>query len=216
MNTPATKPKKTQGYDLPPSEVAGEILKDTVRELRDLPGDIVSSAIEQIGLKPRKGTINVRTGEHKVTEMTKVGEPTIEQISPEKTAAINRQFEYVKKQEQVVFRRETQEVEKRIQAILAEITQEVKRLQIQAAELSDDVKNITVESLPAKPGKYHVGFFEWIIVELRNIRRKVSESRMWLQVSYQKKQKRGFWMMAKKHGNTFLFSGERTVSYGAG
>lgn len=194
---------------------AGEFLHDPVKQLTDIPKGMVNEALEQIGLKPRRaplsGTINVASGSHQTNEYAvdqAKARPNVENV--------NRQLQYQKNQEKVVFDQKRQAVEKQVEQLMAELTSEIGKLHAQTAELSSDIKNISVASAPAKVGQYHLNFFAWMLKEIRDIRKKVSTSRLWLNATYQKKQKRGYWQMAKKHGNNFMMAGERTPAGGAG
>jgi hypothetical protein len=138
------------------------------------------------------------------------------QVQPNKYESSGRQFQAQKNQEKVIFNQKQSEIQKQISQILGELKIEVVRLGSQAKALSSDISKITVESMPAGAGVYHINFLEALTLEIRNLRRKVTNSRLWLDVAYAKKKKKGFWQMAKKHGNQFLLSDERTAGYGAG
>src|SRR3989344_5698474 len=62
------------------------------------------------------------------------------------------------------------------------------------------------------PGKYHVSFFEWVLLLVRQARMKVEDSSAWLGAFKSKKAKKQYWSMFKKHGTTFGLSNERVVS----
>lgn len=197
-----------------PVEV-GELMRDPLKQLTDVPKDIFSEAMEQIGLKPRRallsGTIDVASGKHQTNEYA------IDQSKSRPTSeTVNRQLQNQKNQEKIVFNQKRQAVEKQVEQLMAELTSEIAKLHSQTTELSSEIKNVSVQSAPARTGQYHLNFFEWMLKEIRDIRKKVSNSRMWLNATYQKKQKRGFWQMAKKHGNDFLMSGERVPAGGVG
>ncbi|OGK24896.1 hypothetical protein A3A46_01795 [Candidatus Roizmanbacteria bacterium RIFCSPLOWO2_01_FULL_37_13] len=73
-----------------------------------------------------------------------------------------------------------------------------------------DVQRLTLESLPEKPGIYHIRFFEIILQILRTLRAKIGESRTWLQAMISKKKKRGslFAVRSKKKGTLYSLSQE--------
>lgn len=73
-----------------------------------------------------------------------------------------------------------------------------------------DIQNLTLESLPDKPGIYHIRFFEIILGILRTLRAKIGESRTWLQAMVSKKKKRGslFSVRSKKAGTQYSMSQE--------
>lgn len=101
-----------------------------------------------------------------------------------------------------------QEIATKIQEILIEL----KRLMHSSQELQTEVKEIAVEPRIANPGKYHVSFFEWMLLIIKSARMKVEDSAAWLAIFKSKKAKREYWAMFKKHGTTFGLSNERVVS----
>ena len=75
-----------------------------------------------------------------------------------------------------------------------------------------EFKEVTMETVPAKPGVYHVNFFEWLFSLIKGIREKIEDSCVWLRAFQSKKSKRGYWAMFKKHGTSFGLSSERVVA----
>lgn len=73
-----------------------------------------------------------------------------------------------------------------------------------------DVQKIALDSLPEKPGIYHVRFLELILSLLRALRAKVGESRTWLHAMISKRKKRGsvFSTLSKKKGTQYSLSEE--------
>lgn len=73
-----------------------------------------------------------------------------------------------------------------------------------------DIQNMTLESLPDKPGIYHIRFFEIILSILKTLRAKIGESRTWLSAMVSKKKKRGslFAARSKKAGTQYSMSQE--------
>jgi len=209
--------KKLNSLSDNPVEKAGEMLSQPVKELAKMPSTILDTAMEQIGLKPRRapmsGTIEIKSAKHTVTTEKPAEKPgeTVKNFE-----AVSRQFQVSRNQEKMVFSQKSVEVERQIHQILSELKVEIAKLQSQTSGLSADLKKVTVETAPSKVGEYHLNFFEMLIRELKNLRKKINNSRLWLDATYSKKQKKGFWQMAKKHGNTFLMSDERTPSGGAG
>ncbi len=214
------KNKKKTYNQANPLEVGREFAQETAKQALKLPTDLFSEAMRQAGLSPRpklQGEIDIKTQTHTVSEYkTPTSDITVEETK--KMELAQKQFQAVKSQEVVILNKSTRETEREIEKLMNELATEVARLQKQTAELTGDVQNITVETVlnKGKRGTYYVNFFEWLIRSVRDIRKKVSESRVWLQATYAKKQKKGFWAMAKKHGNNFSSSSERTPVYGAG
>lgn len=115
-------------------------------------------------------------------------------------------FNYQQYYEQEIVRREirqlTEQIRKEIELIKkadSALLQEIK-----------DVQNLTLESLPDKPGIYHIRFFEIILSILRTLRAKIGESRIWMQAMISKKKKRGslFAVRSKSKGTLYSLSQE--------
>lgn len=105
-----------------------------------------------------------------------------------------------------------QESTRVIEMQIREIIVELKKLTSSSKELQVQFKQATVEQLPVNPGKYHINFFEWLLITIKTARMRVEESANWLSMFSSKKKKRQYWSMFKKHGTTFGLSNERVVA----
>lgn len=104
-------------------------------------------------------------------------------------------------------------VKKEIKQLTEQVRKELELIKKADASLLQEVKDvqrITLESLPEKPGIYHIRFFEIILSILRSLRAKIGESRTWLQAMVSKKKKRGslFSFRSKKQGTLYSLSQE--------
>jgi tRNA(Ser,Leu) C12 N-acetylase TAN1 len=154
-------------------------------------------------LELEKGTQNLSFGKEKV-DLEK--EPKI-QPQQRKEFTV---FSYSQYYEQEL-------VKKKINELLDLIKQEIQVIKKTEKSLLSEVKdieNLTIESLPKKSGIYHIRFLETILSLLRNIRKKVSESKTWLEALMTKKKERGslFLIRAKKRGTQYSLSQELQVS----
>lgn len=202
-------PKKTKTVVLSdnPVEQLTELGKGIASDIADVPIDIFNSALEQIGLKspkkPLSGEINLRGGQNS-TENT-----------PSQEVSLGRkvnQLQMVHSSEKEVFNRQKSQDQADIQKLKQELQVEIKKLEAQTAELTTEVKSMTVESQKTQPGDYYKNFLIWILHTLRDMRQRVNESRLWLNASTQKKQQRNYWSMFKKHGTSFAMSEERAIA----
>lgn len=77
-----------------------------------------------------------------------------------------------------------------------------------------DIENLSINSLPEKPGVYHIRFLEVVLSILRSLRAKVGESRTWLAAMSSKRKKRGslFANLSKKKGTQYSLSQELSSS----
>ncbi len=108
---------------------------------------------------------------------------------------------------------EREVVRKEIRQLTEQIKKEFEFIKKADASLIQEVKDVqklTLESLPEKPGIYHIRFFEIVLSILRSLRAKIGESRTWLQAMISKKKKRGslFMVRSKKKGTLYSLSQE--------
>ena len=99
-----------------------------------------------------------------------------------------------------------------IRVKIDEIKIELVKLAKSSKELEITFKNVTLEQQPINPGKYHLNFFEWMLVTIQNTRMRVEDSAAWLGVVSGKKNRKDYWSLSKKHGTSFSLSGERTAA----
>lgn len=104
-------------------------------------------------------------------------------------------------------------VRKEMKQLSEQITKEIEMIKKADASLLQEVKdiqNMSLDSLPEKPGIYHIRFFEIILGILKTLRAKIGESRTWLQAMVSKKKKRGslFAVRSKKAGTQYSMSQE--------
>lgn len=198
MNSVPKKP--TQTFENPVEQLKDVVVGAANDGFQEVPKQIFEETLVQVGLKARKplsGEIKIATGEHIETN-----------IEGRKI----QQLRYVQSQEREVFNLEKKQNQAQIERVLRELSTEIKKLQTQAADLTHEVKTITVESAPARPGQYYVHFFDWVLATLRDMRQKVNESRQWLALWTAKKKQKGYWAMFKKHGTSFAMSDERAIA----
>ena len=108
-------------------------------------------------------------------------------------------------------KKEEPQLKEQIQAVQAEL----KALSASIKSLSNDIQKAVTET-PVDPGIYHKNFYERIRSVLRLMREQIDDSRTWLNLSSNRKQKKGYWGKYKKHGTSFGLSNERTVATQSG
>ncbi|MCX7881329.1 MAG: DUF5660 domain-containing protein [Patescibacteria group bacterium] len=104
-------------------------------------------------------------------------------------------------------------IKKQIKELTEQIRKEIAYIKKTDASLLSEVKDIeklSIESLPEKPGIYHIRFLEIVLRILQTLRQKVNESRTWLQAMMSRKKKRGslFMALSKKKGTQYSLSQE--------
>lgn len=206
-------PQKKKTY--PVSENPVEQLKDTavgaVREIGQVPKDLFSEALSQIGLKsPRKpmsGEFNLKDGSSQ--NPAQVERTDKKDVSLE---AKMRQLQYLQRNEKEVFNKSSRQEEARIAELKAEIVKEAKKLEQQTTELNKEIKQMSVDSKKAEKGLYYTNLYLMILAMIRDMGKKVGESRMWLSISMNKKKQKGYWAQFKKKGTSFAMSEERSIA----
>ncbi len=93
-----------------------------------------------------------------------------------------------------------------------QIKMEIQSLIASTKEIQMEFSQVTMEQHAENVGTYHTNFFEWMIIMIRDARKKVEESSNWLNAQKGKGQKKGYWGMFKKHGTSFALSNERGVA----
>lgn len=115
-------------------------------------------------------------------------------------------FNYQSYYEQEVIKRKIAELLKIIKEEIKAIKQSQKDL---VAEVKD-IENLTINAQNEQPTIYHLNFFEIIISILKNLRKKITESKTWLEALVTRKKKRGslFLARSKKMGTQYSLSQE--------
>lgn len=196
--------KPFQPFENPVEKLTDAVVGGAKDVFNEVPKQIFDEALMQIGIKARKplsGEFNIATGAHQTSEMAVANEGRKIQ-----------QLRYVQQQEKEVFNLQKKNTQTEIKRVMEQLSAEIKRLQSQTAQLTQEVKTMTVESAPARPGVYYTNFFEWVLSTLRDLRKKVNQSRQWLDLWTTKKKQKGYWAMFKKHGTSFAMSDERAIA----
>lgn len=121
-----------------------------------------------------------------------------------------------KTRETLLFSYEKSQSDKKVveetQVILSKLKEQIVLLEKSEKSLASEVTKVKVEQLPKKTGVYYIRFLEWLMTVVKQLRMKVEDGRAWLATFTQRKKKRGYWQMYKKHGTTFGLSHERTLA----
>lgn len=100
-----------------------------------------------------------------------------------------------------------------VKNLIEEIKREVKLIKQSKQEFIDEVEEVekvVLQSLPDKPGVYHIRFLEILLSFIRTLRAKVGEAKTWLAAMISKKKKRGslFAVRTKQKGTQYSLSQE--------
>lgn len=110
-----------------------------------------------------------------------------------------------------VIREDQQKLAQQIESV----RQELKAIASSIQSLNKDIGKAVME-VPVNPGIYHANFFERLKSVLKILREQIDDSRSWLGMQSNRKKKKGYWGMYKKHGTTFGLSNERSIATSAG
>ncbi len=115
-------------------------------------------------------------------------------------------FNYQQYYEQEVIKRKIKELLEVIRNEIAAIKTTQKNLLTEVK----DIENLTFNTTAEKPNVYTINFLEIIISILRNLRKKIGESKTWLEALVTRKKKRGslFLARSKKMGTQYSLSQE--------
>lgn len=113
--------------------------------------------------------------------------------------------------------RETHEIPRQIEHLTTEVRRAVDQLKKAQKTLDHQIietEKHTIESLPRKPGIYHVHFLENLLSFIRLLQAKVGEAKTWLTAMQTKKKKRGslFAHLSKKKGTQYSLSQELSTA----
>lgn len=108
---------------------------------------------------------------------------------------------------------EQEVIKRKIKELLEVIKNEIEAIKTTQKNLLTEVKdieNLTINTPGEKPNVYTINFLEIIISILRNLRKKIGESKTWLEALVTRKKKRGslFLARSKKMGTQYSLSQE--------
>jgi hypothetical protein len=95
------------------------------------------------------------------------------------------------------------------------VRQELKAIAASIQSLNADIGK-AVREVPVNPGVYHANYFDHLKSILKVLREQIDDSRSWLNMHSDRKKKKGYWGMFKKHGTSFGLSNERSLATSAG
>ena len=103
-----------------------------------------------------------------------------------------------------------------LSAQIEEIRIEIRKLKDASTEMEVVFHEVSTQKTPEKPGKYHLNFYEWVFITIRNAREKMEEvNTLGSMVSNRRKEKQ-YLAMSKKHGTSFSLNNERAIARQAG
>jgi len=193
------------------AKIQAQIRKTNVLEsFKDIGSGVSQDLLDQILGRPRLET--KVSGEIKVGESLEFDELLSgqyeenkhlrEQIALEKTLL---------REEKEISVQKSNELKLRLQALMQEVLALAKSTQ----SLGEKVEVAAMQA-PAQPGVYHLVFFEKLLSFIRNFRKNIEDASLWLQASNKRAEKKNFWAIYKKHGSSFLLSGEHYLTRSAG
>jgi len=98
-----------------------------------------------------------------------------------------------------------------LKAQIEEIRFEIEKLKKASSEMEVVFKEVSSQEVPEKPGKYHLAFYEWVLITIQNTRKKMEEVNVLGRIFQSRKKEKQYLGMAKKHGTSFTLHHERAI-----
>lgn len=99
-----------------------------------------------------------------------------------------------------------------LRAQIEEIRTEIKKLKDASAEMEVVFREVSTQETPEKPGKYHLTFYEWVFVTVRNARKKMEEVNTLGSMVNNRSAEKRYMAMSKKHGTSYSLHHDRAVA----
>lgn len=208
MNSRSTLKRTKREVDQNQVESVEDLRKELVKGVKsEVLEKSVTTAWEQL-LGISKSETNQDTGDlREGEELTLSKKERRLEVEP----AIDYAGEIIHAQERSA-KRENRELTVRVEEIIVEL----KKISKSSKQIEVAVRDVNLDLLPEAPGKYHLNFFEWLLITLQTVRIRVEESASWASVVSGKRAKKDFWSLARKHGTSYQLSGERVVAQQVG
>lgn len=206
-------PKKKNQQNLTRQNVL-ETLKDIGDSSVSQAGDLLKSTSEDffnelIGM-PHK--VPKRSGELNPGESVQMGEVISGREEENKKLRAQISLErQINLDEKRVSREKTNELRVQLQALI----EEVQKVAVSTGNLATEIEVATIQA-PARPGVYHIIFFEKVLEFLQSFRKKIDQAAVWLQSSNKRAEKKNYWATYKKKGSSFLLSPDHYLQRSAG
>lgn len=170
-----------------------DLSKDTVKKVGNAFGDIGKGIFEQL-----LSQSDIEYAPEKPRHQEEQERPA---FNPERGTIFN--FRNIEEQRQI------SEIKQLIEAIKQEV-ESIKRADSALMSEVKDIEKLTIDTLPERPGIYHVRFLELVLKVLQTLKLKISESGTWMEALKSKKAKRGsaFAANTKKKGTQYSMSQE--------
>jgi len=107
--------------------------------------------------------------------------------------------------------REENEERQQISVQIEEIRAEIVKLKETSSEMELVFDETTSQDIPEKPGKYHLAFYEWVLLSIKTTRKKMEEVNILGRIFQSRKREKQYLGMAKKYGTSFTLNHERAI-----
>jgi hypothetical protein len=197
---------------------------ETIREIGDMTGiakgvgDSLVNDLGKAGLRDLLGLSAPSSEEHSSKNASENGgfrnsgeivnfEKKAKKVEQRVEAAIDYHRDILRSRERFS-KQEVQSMNSQVQQIKMELQSLVSSSKILQMEFAQ----VTMDQPTENVGVYHNNFFEWVLMMIKDARKKVEDSTSWMNAQKSKGSKKGYWGMFKKHGTSFGLSNERSVA----
>lgn len=186
-----------------PKAIAHEVTKASQDAIKDMWNSLMGA--DKYAKAPENAPKKKMSGDLTPGQAVSLSEAKSDKPKQQAEAPINYFREIAEAGKTTVYK-EQQEIRQEVVGII----QELQRLAASSKQLQKDVAMaVGPGGVPAKVGKYHANFFEWMLIVVRDARKRVENAGAWLKTVKSKKQ--GIFGSMKKNMSQ-LMSGERSVS----
>jgi hypothetical protein len=197
----------------PKNQVRSRSFLESLKEqAKTATGGVVGAGIDQLTGKKQAKTADNSTSSNNFNfeEFLRQRE---KQVKQQERMVAERQ----RSNDTLVFHAAEESAKKEIEVI----KQEIKTLVVQTGELSGELveaeKTVSTTVVDIKTGTYYVSFFERIKRLIKLAKKRITESRTWLEAFNSRSQSRSFyWGQVQKSGTKFMLSQERYMATQAG
>lgn len=190
----------------------GPQYKNFLEAFKDIGKSTVKSFAKDVVAGTAKNAVDVFTKGHPVDSSQKPENDFNfnEYINQQEQKIRNQErsrFDAIRREEKIIFSRETQQVKIQIETLQTQI----KQLATEQVGLIKEIDQASFQAV-ANPGVYHQNFFERLLHLIKLAKKNISRSRSWLSLhNHRANKQKGYHANAKKSGTSYTLSSERST-----
>lgn len=183
--------------------------------LKNFFGETHKTALDQL-LEARKDAQRQVFGDEKELKEGDEADLTHQENPSEKPKRISREHQDYFREVITAPNRAEDENRQQLKAQIEEIRAEIEKLKDASSEMEVVFREVSTQETPEKPGKYHLNFYEWVFITIRNAREKMDEVNTLGSMVNNRRKEKQYMAMAKKHGTSYSLNNERAITRQSG